>query len=183
LPVFLVGFLVTQQLPHQARVSSEPSRDEAAGSSLDYVAKLVHEMELHHGQQCGQRIDALERLVDAKLVTLRTVIDSQADKVVLALASADRAVSKAEIATDKRFESVNEFRAALSDQTRTFVSKIEFDAIRDTNVARIADLSSRLDKTDGKSVGLNAGWIYLLGALAAVGTVVSIAVAFLLRAK
>lgn len=38
-------------------------------------------------------------------------------KTTLALAAADKAVTKAEIATEKRFEGVNEFRGALSDQT------------------------------------------------------------------
>jgi hypothetical protein len=138
-------------------------------------------MELHHQRQYEHRVRALERLLDAKLITLRTVVDSHAEKAVLALTAADKAISKAEAATERRFESVNEFRQTLSDQTRTFISKVEFEAVRDTFGTRIADLSSRLDKTEGKAVGLNAGWIYLLGALSAASTIASVIIATYLR--
>lgn len=48
-----------------------------------------------------------------------------------ALASADRAVNKAEQASDKRFESVNEFRSALTDATNKNVLRTEFDLVVD----------------------------------------------------
>jgi hypothetical protein len=136
-------------------------------------------MEVRHQNQYEMRIHALEMLIDAKLTTLRTIIDLHAEKSVTLLASSDRAISKAEVATEKRFESVNEFRQTLSDQTKTFISKVEFEALRDTANTRISGMSSRLDKIEGKAVGLNAGWIYLLGGLSAVGTVVSVIVIFL----
>jgi hypothetical protein len=120
-------------------------------------------------------------LIDAKLATLRTIIELQAEKSAASLAASDKAISKAEVATEKRFESVNEFRQTLSDQTKSFISKVEFEALRDTNGSRIADLASRLDKLEGKAVGLNAGWIYLLGGLSAAGTVASIIAAVLLN--
>ena len=39
-------------------------------------------------------------------------------------------------------------------------------------------VTSRLDTTAGRSAGLNQGWVYLLGALAAVGTVVGLLMTF-----
>lgn len=42
-----------------------------------------------------------------------------------ALDAADKAIQKAETATEKRFEGVNEFRAQLADQARTFISRTE----------------------------------------------------------
>jgi len=54
---------------------------------------------------------------------------SERDKqIALALNSAEKAVTKAETATEKRFESVNEFRLTLSDQTKTFVTRGELYA-------------------------------------------------------
>jgi len=35
-------------------------------------------------------------------------------------------------------------------------------------------LAAKLDKIEGRGTGLNAGWLYLLGAVAAIGTIVSI---------
>lgn len=42
-----------------------------------------------------------------------------------ALASSKEAVTKAESATEKRFDSVNEFRATLTDQASRFVTRKE----------------------------------------------------------
>lgn len=42
-----------------------------------------------------------------------------------ALASSKEAVQKAEVATEKRFESVNEFRATLTDQAAKFITRKE----------------------------------------------------------
>jgi hypothetical protein len=46
-------------------------------------------------------------------------------KTTLALAAADKAVTKAEIATEKRFEGVNEFRATLADQAARLMPREE----------------------------------------------------------
>jgi hypothetical protein len=162
--------LVTQ-LPQQSRSTKDPRQPDPGAALVDYPAiGLRQELEW----RLEQRVNALERLTDAKLANLSIVIDGHAERVVLALSAADKAVSKAETATEKRFESVNEFRQTLSDQTRSFISKVEFEAVRDTNAARIADLASRLDKTEGKTVGLNAGWVYLLGGLSVAATLVSL---------
>ena len=48
--------------------------------------------------------------------SLKLALNSQEKAVAAALAAADRAVSKADFATEKRFDAVNEFRATLSDQ-------------------------------------------------------------------
>lgn len=129
-----------------------------------------------------QRVNALERLTDAKLANLNALIDANAGQVTQALAAADKAVLKAETATEKRFESVNEFRQTLSDQTGTFVTRVEFEVVRDSNAARIAELVSRLDKTEGKAVGLNAGWVYLLGGLSVAAALVSLVLVIIQQA-
>ncbi len=91
------------------------------------------------------QIEALDRLTDAKFVTYRALIDSQAEKVALALTAAEKAITKAETATEKRFESVNEFRATLSDQASDFVTRVEFQSLKE-----------RMDETKGKSLGMNS---------------------------
>lgn len=85
-------------------------------------------------------------------------------------------MSKAETVTEKRFDSVDEFRQTLSDPTRSLVRKIEFDTVRDISAVRIADLASWLDKTEGKAVGLNAGRVYLIGGLSVAATPASLVV-------
>jgi hypothetical protein len=60
--------------------------------------------------------------------------------------SSDRAVEKANIATDKRFDAVNEFRTQLSDITGTMITRNEADAQFSSFDARIADIKSAIDK-------------------------------------
>ena len=45
--------------------------------------------------------------------------------MAFALQAAEKAVTKAELAAEKRFESVNEFRNQLKDQTGTFITRNE----------------------------------------------------------
>jgi len=47
------------------------------------------------------------------------------ERVIQKYQAMELAVNKAEAATEKRFESVNEFRAQLGDQSRTFMPRIE----------------------------------------------------------
>jgi hypothetical protein len=50
------------------------------------------------------------------------------EKTSLALTASEKAVSKAETATEKRFDAVNEFRGSLSDQTATLLPRAEAEA-------------------------------------------------------
>jgi len=83
---------------------------------------------------------------------------AQGEAVTAALLAQEKAVVKAETANEKRFESVNEFRKTLSDQTSSFPSRVELQAL----AARVTDLATRMDKTEGRSTGLSEGTKLLL---------------------
>ncbi|MES2367004.1 MAG: hypothetical protein V4563_14105 [Pseudomonadota bacterium] len=92
----------------------------------------------------------------------------------LALTAADRAVSKAEIAAEKRFESVNEFRSTLADQQRTLIpraeAELQFHAMReDIRLLKEANI-----KRAGESAGFHSGWIAVVGAIGLIGVVLGI---------
>jgi hypothetical protein len=107
--------------------------------------------------------------------TAMTVAFTAADKAVqAALEAAEKAVGKAEIAAEKRFDSVNEFRAQLADQATTFMPRAEAEAMVNRNSERIQEVTDRINRSEGRGVGLNAGWVYLLAGIAAIGTIVSI---------
>ena len=116
----------------------------------------------------GWTVDTLrehltQRIIDQGLRMDRRMDD--ADKAIqAALISAEKAVTKAEEATQRRFEGVNEFRAALADQTATFIPRAEFDAAVEAASARITAnaerlgalelrIQSRLDLGEGTSSG------------------------------
>lgn len=81
----------------------------------------------------------------------------------------DKAIIKALGATEKRFESVNEFRATLSDQTNTFLPRAEFDATSEALKERMTVLTTRIDKTDAQKQGseITMGKIYTVIGLTA----------------
>ena len=108
----------------------------------------------------GSSIAALDKLTDAKFVTFRTLIDAQAVQVALALTSSDKAVTKAEIANDKRFEGVNEFRAQQADIIATFIPRVEAEQRMTGNSEKIDHLelqlnalTARMDRGEGRSGG------------------------------
>lgn len=73
---------------------------------------------------------ALVELKNAQLRAAETTANEQRFKaqeqaVAFALQAAEKAVTKAELAAEKRFESVNEFRNQLKDQTGTFITRNE----------------------------------------------------------
>jgi hypothetical protein len=113
-----------------------------------------------------------------------------------ALAAQEKAVTKAEIASEKRFDAVNEFRAQLADQATTFLPRQEYQARHDALTEKVdsavaalgnrierntEDLKKNLDTVNlvaaaaqGKGSGLAQGWGILLGAAGLIGTVIAV---------
>lgn len=105
-----------------------------------------------------------------------------------ALEAADKAISKSEAATEKRFESVNEFRAQLADQAQRFIPRIEaeqrmvqnaekIDALDTRHQKDVGAINSRLDLTTGRTNGIAAGWGAIVAAVGVVGAVIAIIIA------
>lgn len=102
--------------------------------------------------------------------------DSSEKAVSAALAAADRAVQKAETASEKRFDSVNEFRNTLADQQRTLMPRGEVEVLFKAVNEKLDLMGKRLDKTEGIKTGSSNTWGYvvgLIGVLVAVFTLLS----------
>lgn len=78
-------------------------------------------------------------VLETKLVAQREIMDERDrryeerfkamdEKTGLALTSSEKAVAKAETATEKRFDAVNEFRGQLKDQAATLLQRTEAEA-------------------------------------------------------
>jgi hypothetical protein len=115
------------------------------------------------------RINAIDRFLNIR-------IDSQADKVELALAASERAITKADIATEKRFDGVNEFRQSLSDQAALFVTREVVEALVATKDAELKQLEKELSAfraAQSRMVGIAVG---LSSAVALIGVLFSIVI-------
>jgi hypothetical protein len=119
-----------------------------------------------------QRFDDNQKAIDAALV-------AQEKAVAAALAATKEAINKAEVATGKRFESVNEFRAQLADQSNTLMPRQEYTVQHKALESKLSDLTDRINIADGKIKGaqLTSGKIYAAigGAVAIISIIVVIA--------
>jgi hypothetical protein len=133
-------------------------------------------------------LEAAQRALDQRASNLDKEFHEHLDQVrhetAVAFASSDRAISKAESSNEKRFEAVNEFRAQLNDQQRTFLTRIEYDGRHealsdkvDANVARLAELELRVTSRLESGAGGQAATYRLIGwGFAVFGIVMSLVV-------
>jgi hypothetical protein len=112
--------------------------------------------------------------------------EAMKDAVEAAFENSQRAIDKADIATEKRFEGVNEFRAALSDQATRFVTTETLAALGDklqASINRNQDdliaLTKRVDLREGQTEGtrVTTGWLVAMAgiAIASIGAFVVLA--------
>lgn len=130
----------------------------------------------------------LKDLFNAQIENIRTLINAndknynqRFENVIQATSNAllasDRAVSKAEGASEKRFDAVNEFRATLADQQRTLIPRSEVEIIVKSINEKIDALNAILISRQGQSEGQREG----MGTIVAIAGVVSAVVAIVSR--
>lgn len=128
-----------------------------------------------------QELVPLRDLIEVQIQSLITRIDAQAEKVTVALVAADKAVAKAEIATEKRFDAVNEFRQALADLTALMATRRELEALDVAHKIQLEALGSlitaltrRLDTADGQRKGISSSFGAMVAAISVVVIVVNV---------
>jgi hypothetical protein len=152
-------------------------RAEAQQMALEAALVGVERRSSESESNLQQGISYLDSLTESKFVTFRTLAESQADKVALALDAADKAVTKAETANEKRYEALIASMSALSGQSKNFVTRPEFETVRVSLSEKIDDLKAFALRTEGRGAGLSAGWGYLAGAFAIMATAVGVILA------
>jgi phosphopantetheinyl transferase (holo-ACP synthase) len=96
------------------------------------------------------------------------------EAVAAALTAAKEAVLKAESATEKRFDSVNEFRGALADQAATLMPRFEADSRLNALETALGDVAKAVSVMSGRGSGLKDSWGYLVGAVGIVAALVAL---------
>lgn len=122
-------------------------------------------------QYVDTRFEAQDKAVAAALA-------AQEKAVTAALAAADRAVAKAETASEKRFESINEFRGALADSARLLMPRSEAEQSFRSMTEKLDELTTRVNARDERGRGLSQGWLFLVAAIGLVATVVGLVAFF-----
>jgi len=105
-----------------------------------------------------------------------------------ALTAADKAIGKSEVAAEKRFESVNEFRGQQGDIVATFIPRTEaeqriaqniekIDSIEKRMTQAFASMGSRLDIAQGSKQGYAQLIGFIFGAVGVVAALIGVAIA------
>lgn len=103
----------TQRELHDAAVHAE-TRNQATG---DTCAASTADL----GRRVEETRDRLTRHVEDQADQISAAVDSARREAAILQKASDDAVAKAEKATEKRFEAVNEFREQLRDQAGDFM--------------------------------------------------------------
>ncbi len=130
-------------------------KDSRYQSKFDATQAAINAMFEEKDLRYQQRFVAAELAVKDALV-------AQKEAVAAALAAADRGVTKAEVAAEKRFESVNEFRNTLKDQQAELMPRLEAAVMFRAINEKLDVLTTRIDKGEGKGQGANAFWGYFV---------------------
>ncbi len=133
-----------------------------AAADLTRATSHAEQDVLEHGS-IRETIAALERY-------LANVIENSANSVKIAFEANEKAIDKAAASTEKRFESVNEFRQTLSDQAGEFVRKPETEFLAE----KINLVATRIERIEAKGQGLSTGWGYLVAAVSLIAVVITI---------
>jgi hypothetical protein len=117
------------------------------------------------------QIEVIRTLITANDRNYNQRFDAVTQATESALAAADRAVTKAEVSTEKRFEGVNEFRQSLADQARAFMPRSEAEllikAVNEKvdalNILKITQQSENIGQKQGMAqIALIAGVVSAL---------------------
>lgn len=157
------------------RVPTAPAEGWSVDTAIDHVLALLAAADKRY----EQRFETQEKALELGFANQRTAIDA-------ALAAQKEGIDKAERATEKRFESVNEFRGTLDNQQRTLIPRSEVAVIQDGLNEKIANLTKSQDELRATVAGItNAGrgvrdgWGYAVGVVGIVLSILGVVSAFM----
>lgn len=147
-----------------------------------------------------QRLDDISEERDAKYQlqfasakeSVGIALIAQEKSVAAALDSTREAINKADISTDKRFDLLSEkidgVVEAISKNTGSqgiYVThdylnnafdkfRVDMESILKPIISKLSDVTVFMNSSQGRSNGLNQGWIFLLGGVSLISTIIAI---------
>jgi hypothetical protein len=82
----------------------------------------------------------------------------------------ERSLATASEALGARLSILNEFRVTVNDVIANNPTRAELESVR----KEMSALSARMDRSEGRGSGLDMGWKILIGAIAAIATLVAL---------
>jgi hypothetical protein len=128
-----------------------------------FFDKLIEANDARYQQRFQQQGEALT----AAFLAQKSAVDA-------ALAAADRAVTKAEIASEKRFDAVNEFRRSLDDLSRLQMPRLECEQRLGTLKEQVDRVEDVLRSRGAQNAGAKDSWAMIVAIISFLGTVAAI---------
>jgi hypothetical protein len=105
---------------------------------------------------------------------IREVINLNDKRYEERFKSLEATAREAKVSSEERFKSVNEFRATLSDQTRTFVPRKEVEISLHQLEKRIDALMKTVQTRTGQDAGSKLGWAHAVAVISLILSVTAI---------
>jgi uncharacterized protein YdiU (UPF0061 family) len=144
--------------------AAEGKNDWNVDTLREHLISLIASNDIRYSQRFEASQSALNTALTAQQTAMQTALTAQKLAVDTAQAAAEKAVTKAELSAEKRFESVNEFRATLSDQQRTLMPRSEAELLIKTLADKIDTNTANLTVIAGHKSGTKDLWGYIIGA-------------------
>lgn len=157
----------TQKAIDQADVERAKSADRLAeqlGDRIGAVSGKADAMQTSLHERINEGDHHLRQHIDQQVVQIQGALDAARRETGIIHAASEKAIQKAEAASEKRFEGVNEFREQLSDQAKDFMPRELADAQLAELRKQISDLQRGESKTEGRDAGSDKTLGYLIAA-------------------
>jgi hypothetical protein len=122
----------------------------------------------------GWTLETLKSLLDER--EGRALERRAADKenISIAMSAAEKAITKADSALEKRLDGMNEFRASLNDQNAQFLPRAEYGVQHKALDEKVVDISQRLLTIEARKSGVGSVGNIVLGSLLALAAIAAI---------
>lgn len=142
---------------------------------LQGIEKTFDDLERRFQRELAEYDRRHTQLYDAGAAAWQSAIISSEKLVNLAMSAAQAAVQKAELANEKRFENVNEFRGSMNDAQVRLMPRSEAEARLTALQEKIGDLNARVERREGATAGASSSQSTLIATAAVVITLVGVA--------
>lgn len=126
-----------------------------------------------------QRFEAQETAVGVALEAVHREMSDHirnvSEMTTQAFAASEKAIDKAERASEKRFDSVNEFREQARDRDAAFATKESVEGLKESTTARVGALERSAAASGGQQAGSTQSRATLFGVLTLLFALVVIA--------
>ena len=132
--------------------------------TTEQLRELIESVNKERDRRYTDKFEQLEKLMLSGFAAAKEAVASALaaakEAVTAAFESAKEAITKQETATEKRFESVNEFRSQLKDQQVTLLPRAEadqrFQQLRDLYDAQQKQIAAQQNIMSGREGGDSA---------------------------